>query len=174
MNLEFFIARLGANAEAIERLLKDVEEAHGRWKPAPEKWSILEVVCHLCDEERLDFRTRLDLTLHSPGKKWPPIDPIAWVTEHQYTGKNLREQLLLFYAERQRSIGWLRSLEAPDWSASYQHPKLGEITAGSLLGSWLAHDYLHMRQLANLNYLHAAQEVAPHSLDYAGPWNPNG
>ncbi len=169
MNIQFFTTRFVANAEAIERLLKDIEDEHAKWKPAQDKWSILDVMGHLCDEEKLDFRTRLDYTLHKPGEKWPPFDPIEWVTEHNYAGKDVNEQLLLFMAERYKSIEWLTGLEDPRWSNAYTHPRLGEITAGSLLGSWLAHDYLHIRQISNLYLGYLAQMVAPHSLAYAAP-----
>jgi len=174
MNLQFFVTRFRANAEALERLLRDVDEAHAKWKPAPEKWSMLEVVCHMVDEERFDFRVRLDMTLHKPGEKWPPIDPVGWVEKHGYAGKDLTEQLHLFLAERAKSVVWLATLSDADLSKSYTHPQLGAITAGSMLGSWLAHDYLHLRQIVRLNYRYLAQLVAPHELDYAGPWNPHG
>jgi hypothetical protein len=169
MNIRFFVTRLSANAEAIERLLKDIDEEHAQWKPAPEKWSILEVVCHLVDEEKFDFRVRLDYTLNKPGEAWPPIDPQGWVVEHGYVGKDVSEQLLLFLAERYKSIEWLNALESVDWNAAHEHPALGRITAGGLLGSWLAHDYLHIRQLSNLHVGYLAQTIQAHSLSYADP-----
>ncbi|HER34881.1 MAG TPA: DinB family protein [Halothiobacillaceae bacterium] len=169
IDLEFFITRFSANAEAIERLLKDIDEPCAKWKPAEDKWSILEVVCHLVDEERLDFRMRLDHLLHKPDVEWPPVDPHAWVVEHGYSGKDVREQLLLFLAERYQSIEWLGSLQSPDWNTFRTHAKLGDITAGSMLGSWLAHDYLHLRQLSNLYLGYLKQQVHPHSLNYADP-----
>jgi hypothetical protein len=169
VNIEFFTTRFSANAEAIERMLKDIDEDCAKWKPEPEKWSILEVVCHLVDEERLDFRARIDSTLHKPGEQWPPIDPHAWVEAHGYSGRDIREQQLLFLAERYKSIEWLNALKSPDWDAAYEHPKLGTITAGSLLGSWLAHDYLHLCQISNLYLGYLRQVVEPHSLTYADP-----
>ena len=168
MDKEFFISRFAANAEAIERLVKDIDEDLARWKPAPDKWCALEIVCHMYDEERFDFRTRIDYTLNKPGEAWPPIDPPGWVTEHNYMGRQIAEMVLVFLAERYKSIEWLRDLDDPDLTASYDHPQLGRITVGSLLGSWLAHDYLHLRQLSALFYHRVADEVAPHSLDYAG------
>ena len=38
MDIQFFTTRFSANAEAFERLLKDIEDEHARWKPAPDKW----------------------------------------------------------------------------------------------------------------------------------------
>ena len=33
MNIQFFTTRFSANAEAVERLLKNIDEAHSKWKP---------------------------------------------------------------------------------------------------------------------------------------------
>ena len=75
VDLEHFTLRMANNAAIISSLVKDVSEAQARWKPDPQAWSILEVINHLYDEEREDFRQRLDLTLHQPDQPWPPNDP---------------------------------------------------------------------------------------------------
>ncbi len=70
MELQEFTTRLSANLETIESLVAGVSEEQIRWKPSPKGWSILEVVNHLYDEERDDFRKRLDYLLHRPGDAW--------------------------------------------------------------------------------------------------------
>ena len=75
---------MALNAERIRALAAGVAPDAARWKPDPETWSILEVVNHLYDEERLDFRVRLDTILHRPEEPWPRIDPQGWVTERRY------------------------------------------------------------------------------------------
>ena len=35
----------------FDSLLRDVSEEVIQWKPNPNKWSLLEIVCHLLDEE---------------------------------------------------------------------------------------------------------------------------
>ena len=47
---------LAHGAEIIRALVLGVTQAQAQVKPTPESWSILEVVCHLGDEEREDFR----------------------------------------------------------------------------------------------------------------------
>ena len=74
-------------------------------------------------EEREDFRQRLDLTLHFPGKEWPGIDPVGWVIERQYYNQNFGETIQKFLQEREKSIKWLKSLSSPNWDAQYEHPK---------------------------------------------------
>jgi hypothetical protein len=170
MNLAYVTTRLAANAVAIDRFVKHVDVAQARWKPAPEKWSMLEVICHLYDEERFDFRTRIDYTLHRDGETWPAIDPEGWVTAHAYGDQDIVEMHALFHGEREKSIAWLGDLGRPDWTRHYDHPQIGRLTAGDLLASWLAHDYLHVRQLARLHYGYLEQLATPYALDYAGKW----
>ncbi len=107
MNLDAARAQLAAHAEAIAALVRPVDGEGARWKPSPEAWTILEVVCHLADEERDDFRTRVALTLQDPTLPWPPIDPGGWVTARDYASRDLGAALADFLAERERSLAWL-------------------------------------------------------------------
>jgi len=169
MQVSEIIQRLNFNAKTFDVMLSEISEIQARWKPAPEKWSMLEVVNHLYDEERDDFRKRLDLTLHQPEKEWTSIDPPAWVTSHKYMERNFNESIINFLAERTASITWLKSLKSPVWEHVHNHPKFGPIKAGDLLASWLAHDYMHIRQFANLNVLYMEELARPYSIRYATP-----
>lgn len=162
--------RLEANAEVFRHLVAGVDEAQARWKPSAAEWSLLEVTCHLADEERDDFRRRLDLTLHHTGEPWPPIDPPRWAVERAYNERTPTEALEDFLRERARSVEWLRELGEVATDAAYEHPSLGRITAGDLLASWLAHDILHVRQMARLHHGHLVHRTSPEAVSYAGPW----
>ena len=167
IDLGHFIERLEQNAASIENLATRIDEKMEKWRPSPEKWSITEIIHHLYDEERDDFRKRLKLCLFSPGTAWPPIDPEGWVKERKYNERNLGEMLVLFLKERAESLRWLESLDAPDWGAPYLHPQLGKMSAGDLLHSWLAHDYFHIRQLTNLHLAYLNVSARPYSTAYA-------
>ena len=67
MNVDFCVTQLGHNAGRILDLVQHVSQEQASWKPDPGTWSILEVINHLYDEERLDFRARLDSLLHEAG-----------------------------------------------------------------------------------------------------------
>lgn len=160
---------LARQAEIIHRMVTGVADTQARWKPTPDDWSILEVINHLYDEEREDFRTRIDYTLHRPGEDPPGIDPQGWVRARAYNQRDLTESLQNFLHERQQSVVWLTGLTAPDWAKKYTRPGF-EIKAGSLLAAWLAHDLLHLRQLTELHYAWVRQTSEPFSVDYAGDW----
>ena len=169
MNLRFITAQMASNAQAIQALVKDVSDEQARWRPSPDDWSILEVINHLHDEESEDFRAHLDLILHHRGEPWPSIDPQGWVVARRYNERNPAQSLQDFLRARRASLDWLGELPSPDWQAVYRAP-FGEISAGDMLASWLAHDLLHLRQLVELHWLHTAQLVKPHSVAYAGTW----
>jgi len=169
LDLNHIINRMRANAAAIAALARDVSDAQARWKPAADAWSLLEVVNHLYDEEREDFRTRIDYILHRPGEQAPPIDPEGWVIARAYNMRDPHESLQAFLRERDASLEWLRGLHDPNWDAEYRAP-WGVLRAGDLLVAWLAHDHLHVRQLNELHYTYLSQQAAPYSVEYAGDW----
>ena len=169
MNISSAVKQLERNGSAIVALASAVDAEQARWRPAPDKWSILEVVCHLADEEREDFRTRLDLILHNPTQEWPPIDPEGVAISREYNSGELSAAIADFAREREKSIEWLASLGEPDLAIEHVHVRFGSMSAGSMLASWLAHDLLHIRQLAKLHYQYLVDQASPYAVDYAGP-----
>jgi len=169
MDYNYFISSLENSAKKINSLLEGVTEEQAKWKPAPEKWSILEVVNHLYDEERDDFRKRLDLTLHRPEEEWPGIDPEAWAVSREYINKDYHQSVKIFFIERAESINWLNSLTSPNWEQIHEHPVIGSLSAADLLAAWAAHDYLHLRQLSDLHARFLNVLASPHSTKYASP-----
>lgn len=140
-----------------------------RWKSEPGKWSLLEIVNHLWDEEKDDFRTRLRLTLSQKGEDWPPIDPEGWVRERDYNNRDYLESVKGFLSEREKSIKWLRGLENPDWDVFSEHPVMGKIRAGDLFSAWVAHDVYHMRQITNWKIVAIETAAEPFTTRYAKP-----
>jgi len=169
VNLRYVTGRMSANIDTIVSLAKGVGEDQARWRPAPDRWSIVEVIGHLYDEEQFDFRARVDFTLNQPGETWPPFDPLKWMSEGNYIEGDLEETIQSWIDERRRSLEWLHALRSPDWNKSYTHPSIGELRAGDLLAAWLAHDLLHIRQLAGLHVDYASHISKPFHIKYAAP-----
>lgn len=169
MNIDRLTSQMSNDATRIRALVQGVSERQARWRPAPDSWSILEVVNHLLDEEREDFRVRLEVTLQRPGELWPPIDPQGWVTKRKYNEQDLEASLTEFLSEREASLAWLRGLSAPNWQETYESP-FGPISAGDLFASWVAHDLLHIRQLVELHWAYTTAALEPYRVDYAGAW----
>jgi hypothetical protein len=170
MNFAYLTSQLEHNALSIGQMIYGVTAEQARWRPGAASWSLLEVVNHLYDEERFDFRDRLDIILHRPEQAWPPINPQGWVTERHYNASDLQASLQNFLDERRRSLAWLRSLAAPDWETAAQAPWGKSMRAGDMLAAWAAHDLLHLRQLVELKWAYTTRQARPYQVRYAGEW----
>lgn len=162
--------RLEASGCALAALARGARPELVRWRPAAGRWALVEVVAHLADEERLDFRARLDHVLHRREEPFAAIDPAGWVTARGYIDQELDVALEDFQAERRHSLSWLRALAAPDLSVARPTPGGFMLAAGELLAGWVAHDLLHLRQIVRLLHERAAADAAPFGVGYAGPW----
>ena len=163
------IKELEDNASVFEGLLKNKSNEEYLWKAQPEKWCLLEIICHLRDEEVEDFRTRTQHTLEARDGQPPAIDPVGWVADRKYVEQDYETVLADFLDQRNKSIEWLNSLQNPTWSNGHMHPTLGKRTAKMYFHNWLAHDYMHIRQILRLNFEYLRQNGGQ-DLSYAGNW----
>jgi uncharacterized damage-inducible protein DinB len=162
------IRSLGKTVSQILDVTADLDDHAYRWKPATDRWSIVEVLGHLVDEEREDFRVRLAMVLENSPKSWPPIDPVGWATARSYNTRDPAAVRAAFRTERDRSLEWLAGLADAPWDNRHPHPRLGPLRAGDLLAAWAAHDLLHLRQVVNLRIGILQDETSPFSTAYAG------
>lgn len=163
------IQELSRNKGVFGTLLRDVPGGIVTWRKEEGAWCLLEIVCHLLDEEREDFRARLQHTLEKPGEPLTPIDPAGWVAHRGYLQRDYQQVLDQFLQERGKSISWLRSLGDTHWQNTSLHPEYGEISAKKFLCNWLAHDYHHIRQINQIQY-HYLKSQTGEDLSYAGRW----
>ncbi len=160
---------LQRNKNVFRELLNNIPGESIHWSQNPEKWCLLEVICHLYDEEREDFRTRVKCVMEDPSLPPPSFDPLVWVEARKYKEQNYDRVLSSFLKERENSVEWLKSIKDPEWANAYVHPKLGPMSVYLFLTNWLAHDYLHIRQIIRLKFDYLKWKSGE-SLNYAGDW----
>ncbi len=169
MDFEPILARLSAFPSAVSALLAPVPEVDLRWRPAAGGWSLLEILAHLADEEVEDFRARIFSTLEDPARAWPPIDPEGDIERRGYNALDPAETLRRFEVARAETVEQLAALEEPDWTTVHVS-KLGDLRAGDVLASLVAHDALHLRQVARRLFDLGVRDCEGFSPDYAGGW----
>ena len=169
MEFRTLYQELQNSTEMIRALLLGITEADARVKPSPESWSILEVVCHLYDIEREDFREHLDFILHRQQDEYHVIDPQAWITERKYNEQDFVEMQSKFFAERRKSLDWLKEISGTDWEITYTSD-FGSVSVGEMFSCWVAHDNLHLRQLVELRRARIERITEPYPIEYAGDW----
>ncbi len=169
MTIKTTIDQLERNKDVFKSHFEQIPEGLIKWKPDQKKWSLLEIVCHLYDEELEDFRSRLRHVANTPDLKMPPIDPEGWVVDRNYAAQDFEKKVSDFLLEREQSIAWLRNLDVSVFENAYAHPKYGPLTGRFFLSNWLAHDYLHMRQILSNKYSFLEMKGGA-GLLYAGGW----
>lgn len=170
MDIPHLCTHLARTGQTILALTEGIDDETARIRYRADEWSITEVMCHLYDEEREDFRLRVMQTLTAPHLPIPGIDPEAWVHTRNYAVQSLSQVRQQFRAERIRSIQQLQQLHDPPWQTHLNHPRLVELTARDVAWSWLAHDLLHIRQLNQLVYWRLSATSPSPFLGYAGDW----
>jgi len=146
----------------IETMLRDLPEDLLRWKPAPERWSIAEVLGHLADIEMVYAdRTRRMVTEESPTLE--KYDAADTVVIGDYVRGLASENLAFFIKTRRSTVILLRSIPADSGEREATHSELGNITLHQMLSEWASHDLGHLRQIAEL---YRARAFHP----YAGPF----
>ncbi len=172
MNADALVASLIRFPAILRALIAPLDDATLRRRGGAEgtSWSILEILCHLADEEVEDFRPRLELTLRDPAADWPKIDPEGAARTRRYQEQDPRHALERFTAARAANVEWLTSLTAVNWLQAVEHPRLGSLRAGDLLASWAAHDLLHLRQITKRLYESAGAAAGEFDTGYAGAW----
>jgi hypothetical protein len=140
------IARLRCTVEEITALLAAASPATVARRPAPDAWSVTEILCHLRDiEEAYGDRIRLILANDEPALI--QVDPERWVDDRQYRRHDAAAALAAFRARRHDTLGLLDRLDAAQWERSGRHPSRGRLTIRKIVHSLAKHDSEHCEQI---------------------------
>jgi hypothetical protein len=152
----------------LDGMVAGLSPARWRARPAPDEWSAVEIVCHLRDEEAEDFGARVRVILGGSAF-FTPVDPEGWATARRYHAADPGEALAAFHRHRAESLAMLADTTAERLASSGESPSGLRLTGLDLLSAWVAHDGLHLHQLAATLTREWADRWAPLRVDYAGP-----
>jgi uncharacterized damage-inducible protein DinB len=105
---------LVAQTLEVERLLAPLDDAAARFRYAPDKWSVKEVLGHCCDVERI-FAYRLLRMGRADTTPLPGFDENAYVPAAEFDARSLIELVREFQAVRAGTIALLDGLPAAAW-----------------------------------------------------------
>jgi hypothetical protein len=152
----------------LDALLAGVDEASARTRPAAAEWSPVEILCHLRDEEAEDFGARLRVILDG-AEGFVPIAPDRWAEERRYREASLADVMETLRARRRGSLDLLDSVVPDRLAGSRPLGRLGQLSGLDLVAAWVAHDRIHLAQLAGTLARIWALRWAPLRAEYAGP-----
>lgn len=139
---------LEATPAILRGLMSEISDEDARWKPAPDRFSIAEVLAHLSHSEGHCYRARVDRFLAEEMPELAPDD--AQMHLELYKNGDPEEDFGHFEDQRETSIEFLRGLSVETGSRKAMHRAAGEITLSQMLHEWALHDLGHVRQIAEL------------------------
>jgi hypothetical protein len=139
---------LEAMPAILRGLMSEISDEDARWKPAPDRFSIAEVLAHLSHSEGHCYRARVDKFLSEEMPELEPDD--AQMHLELYRNADPEEDFGHFADQRETNIELLRGLSAETGARKARHLAAGEITLSQMLHEWALHDLGHVRQIADL------------------------
>jgi hypothetical protein len=135
-------AELKNNLEAAEKSPKQIAAAVSGlsekslpYKPAPDKWCILEVLGHLADMKPVIA----------------PVDQDDWAMNLHYSEESAAELVALYGLNRHHNLQLLRRLQPGDLDKSAYHPELQhEVTVAEYVEKIGVHGANHWQQIERL------------------------
>jgi len=138
-----------ATAKKLERLIKGVSTAKLRKRPAPDKWSVGEILAHLADTEIVGgFRMRL--ILGAPGTPMAAYDQDSWAIAGHYAKRDPRKSVEQFRAVREANLALLKSLTPDQWKHYGMHAERGQESIEHIAHMFAGHDINHLRQIEQI------------------------
>src|SRR6266446_2411461 len=133
------LAVQAATAKTLERLIKGVPTNKLRKRPAPDKWSVGEILAHLADAEIVGgFRMRL--ILGAPGTPIAAFDQDSWVIAGHYSKRDPRKSVAQFRAVREANLALLKSLTPDQWKHCGKHSERGQESIEHIVRMFAGHD----------------------------------
>ena len=125
-------------------ILRGLSDAEANRSPAPGKWSVREILCHLADCEVV-FAFRIRQTLAEPDPVIQPFDQDHWA--RAYAAYTADAALATFTAVRQWNISLIQSLPPEAFLRPVTHPERGTMTLQTVIETMGGHDLNHLRQM---------------------------
>jgi uncharacterized damage-inducible protein DinB len=137
---------LAALPEELKRQLEGLSDAALRFRPAPEAWSIVEIVGHMTDVDAIwPGRVRQMLSTDNPQLQSVNNDVVR---QRDYQSKQVGFMLITLAERRAEFVELLRMLRPAQLARPGLHPTRGPITVADAPAALADHDRGHRAQIA--------------------------
>ncbi|WP_165971986.1 DinB family protein [Paenibacillus piri] len=132
--------------DQLTEALNGVSEELLHFKPAPDKWSIKEVIIHVSDAEMIAiYRMKKIIAENNPLLF--KFDPDAWAGRLKYESLDLQHYLELFKLQRAGMTAVLKGLQPDDWERTGVHNIAGKQTLKDIVSMFVGHVSRHIQQI---------------------------
>jgi uncharacterized damage-inducible protein DinB len=138
---------LAAFPAQLKAHLAQQSEAALRFQPAPEEWSVVEVLGHLIEIDAI-WLGRIRQALSTDNPTLVPADNNV-VRQRDYQNKQLGFLHITFAERREELLEMLRILRPAQLERTAQHPRYGQMTIAQMVAGIANHDQIHLEQINN-------------------------
>jgi len=150
MNSKELKARIdlyGNGFALLKETLGDIPRKSWKFKPAPNEWSIHEVIVHLADSET-NAALRARMLVAEPGRALMAYDQDKWAVELKYHDQDVDDALKMVKFARRTTYQWLKKLPEAVFDNSVVHPEFDKpYTFTQWLSIYSAHIPGHIEQI---------------------------
>jgi hypothetical protein len=117
-----------------------------KWRPAPAKWSVHEILCH-CGDSEMNAALRIRYLTAEANPRVIAYDQDAWARTFDYHALDEALGLELTEAARRWTVPILERLSGGQWLKEGTHSERGRFTPEDWLQIYSDHLHAHARQI---------------------------
>ena len=139
---------LSATPAVINGLSRGLDSCAWSHEPAPDDWSLSELVCHLRDTEREIHHIQIELFKEQNEPFIPRPDTGVWASQRDYFHEDGASALKEFNEARRKTLRLLKEVAANHfaWKRKARHAIFGPTNFLEVVGFIAEHDRLHIQQ----------------------------
>ena len=118
-------------------------------RPAPDKWSVAEIVAHLADAE-LAISWRIRQILSNNAIPIQAYDQDRWAKTFDYVRRDPRQSLANFRTLREANVALLKSVPRKLWDNYGVHEERGNESVSHVVRMVAGHDLNHLQQIQRI------------------------
>jgi hypothetical protein len=142
-------AKIESYGQAYLKLVAGLEQfprEMWQYRPAPDKWTIQEILMHIADSEANSY-VRCRRFIAEPGKDVMAYDEMGWARQLDYHARDPQDALELFRWLRQSTHRLIQTLPGETWENTVFHPENGSMTLDDWLDVYERHIPDHLEQM---------------------------
>ena len=140
---------LASSPRQLARLIQGVTKKKLAKRPAPDKWSVTEILAHLADTELVQgFRLRS--ILGASGCAIQGFDQDEWARYSDYAKHDPALSIEAYRVTRERTVRLLKSLPRDAWDRYGMHSERGKETVTRVTEMMAGHDLNHLKAIREI------------------------
>ncbi|WP_248925596.1 DinB family protein [Paenibacillus hamazuiensis] len=144
--MEQLIANYSKGYDMLSEALVGVSQELLNFKPAPDKWSIKEIVIHVSDAEMVAIY-RMKKVIAEENPLLFKFDPDAWAGRLHYLALDHEPYLQMFRSQRAMMTQILLALKPENWERTGVHNVAGKQTLRDIVQTFVGHVDRHIKQI---------------------------